>query len=121
MVRIGTITMQDGTLAFTDHHVTGGYTTTLFNLGGRISGLSSEENRFADVDLRGNLENHSPLQITGQINPLRDDLFVDLKVAFQDIELSPVTPYSGTFLGYTVEKGKLSLELKYHIDKKQLD
>jgi hypothetical protein len=44
-----------------------------------------------------------------------------LKIAFKDIELSPVTPYSGTFLGYTVEKGKLFLDLKYKIDKKLLD
>ena len=120
-IRIGAVTIQDGTLSFTDNHLPQHFTTTFYNLGGRISGLSSEESKFADVDLRGNLENHSPLQITGQINPLRDDLFVDLKVSFRDIELSPVTPYSGTFLGYTIEKGKLFLDLKYHIDKKKLD
>ena len=61
------------------------------------------------------------MQITGRLNPLRDDLFVDLKVSFRDIELSPVTPYSGTYLGYTVDKGKLFLDLKYLIDKKQLN
>jgi uncharacterized protein DUF748/AsmA-like protein len=121
MVRIGTVTMQDGTLAFTDHHVTGGYSTTLFNLGGRVSGLSSEENRFADVDLRGNLQNQSPLRITGRINPLRDDLFADLKVSFTDIELSPMTPYSGTYLGYAVDKGKLFLDSRYRIEKRKLD
>ena len=119
-IRIDAVTIQGGTLAFTDNHLPQRFNTTFYNLGGKVSGLSSEDAKFADVDLRGNLENHSPLQITGQINPLRDDLFVDLKVAFQDIELSPVTPYSGTFLGYTVEKGKLSLELKYRIDKKLL-
>ena len=97
------------------------FSSTFYNLGGKVSGLSSEDAKLADVDLRGNLDNHSPLQITGQINPLRDDLFVDLKVAFKDIELSPVTPYTGTFLGYTVEKGKLFLDLKYRIDKKQLN
>jgi hypothetical protein len=121
MVRIGTVTMQDGTLAFNDHHVTGGYTTTLFNLGGRVSGLSSEENRFADVDLRGNLQNQSPLRITGRINPLRDDLFADLKVSFTDIELSPMSPYSGTYLGYAVDKGKLFLDSKYRIENRKLD
>ena len=121
MVRIGTVTMQDGTLAFTDHHVTGGYTTTLFNLGGRISGLSSEENRFADVDLRGNLENQSPLRITGRINPLRDDLYADIKVSFTDIELPPMTPYSGTYLGYAVDKGKLFFDSKYRIENRKLD
>jgi len=120
-IRIDAVTIQDGTLAFTDNHLPQHFATTFYNLGGRVSGLSSEEVKLADVDLRGNLENHSPLQITGQINPLRDDLFVDLKVAFRDIELSPVTPYSGTYLGYTVEKGKLYLDLKYRIDKKQLD
>jgi hypothetical protein len=120
-IRIGSVTIQDGTLSFTDNHLPQHFATTFYNLGGRVSGLSSEESKFADVDLRGNLENHSPLQITGRINPLRDDLFVDLKVSFRDIELSPVSPYSGTYLGYTVEKGKLFLDLTYHIDKKQLD
>lgn len=118
---IDNVTMQDGTLNFTDRHLQQEYTTTLYNLGGRISGLSSEENRFADVDLRGNLENLSPLQITGKINPLRNDLYADLKVSFTDIELSPFTPYSGTYIGYGVERGKLSLDLKYLIQNKQLN
>ena len=120
-VRIGAVTIQDGTLDFIDNHLSRHFSTTFYNLGGRVSGLTSEETKFSDVDLRGNLENHSPLQITGQINPLRDDLFVNLKVSFRDIELSPVTPYSGTYLGYTVEKGKLFLDLMYRIDKKKLD
>ena len=119
-IRVDAVTIQGGTLAFTDNHLPQRFATVFYNLGGKVSGLSPEDAKFAEVDLRGNLENHSPLQITGLINPLRDDLFVDLKVAFQDIELSPITPYSGTFLGYEVEKGKLSLELKYKIDKKQL-
>lgn len=119
-INIGALTIQDSTLSFIDNHLPQQFATTFFNLGGRVSGLSSEDTKLADVDLRGNLENHSPLQITGQVNPLRDDLFVDLKISFRDIELSPVTPYTGSFLGYKVEKGKLYLDLKYHIDKKQL-
>lgn len=119
-IRIESVTIQDGTLSFTDNHLPQRFSTTFYNLGGRVSGLSSEDTKLADVDLRGNLENHSPLQITGQVNPLRDDLFVNLIISFRDIDLSPITPYSATFLGYTVEKGKLYLDLKYRIDKKQL-
>ncbi|HEY3307441.1 MAG TPA: DUF748 domain-containing protein [Desulfuromonadaceae bacterium] len=119
-ISIGSFTVQDGTIFFTDHHLPQTFSSTFYNLGGRVSGLTSEETKFAEVDLRGNLENHSPLQITGRVNPLRDDLYVDLKVSFTDIELSPVTPYSGTYLGYTVDKGKLFLDLKYLIEKKQL-
>jgi uncharacterized protein involved in outer membrane biogenesis len=119
-INIGSVSVQAGTIAFSDRHLPQTFTSTFYNLGGRVSGLSSETTSLAEVDLRGNLENHSPLQITGRINPLRDDLFVDLKVAFTDIDLSPTTPYTGTYLGYTVEKGKLFLDLKYLIDKKAL-
>ena len=120
-ISVGGITIQNGTISFTDNHLPQAFNSTFYNLGGRVSGLSSEDSKFADVDLRGNLENQSPMQITGRINPLRDDLFVDLKVSFRDIDLSPITPYSSTYLGYTVDKGKLFLDLKYLIEKKQLN
>ncbi|MCM0081495.1 DUF748 domain-containing protein [Geomonas sp. Red32] len=119
-VRIDTITIQGGTMAFTDRHLQTTFDTTFYNLGGRVSGLSSQAKTVADVDLRGNLENHSPLSIKGVINPLRGDLFLDLKIAFNDIELSPFTPYSDTYLGYNLDKGKLFLDLAYKIDKKAL-
>jgi uncharacterized protein involved in outer membrane biogenesis len=120
-IRIDAVTLQGGKLSFADHHMSPEFSTTMYNLGGRISGLTSEESKAAEVDLRGNLENQSPLTITGKINPLRDNLFLDLDVKFSDIELSPMSPYSGTFLGYMVDKGKLFLNLKYHIENKKLD
>ncbi len=119
-IKIDALTVQDGTIDFSDVHLPQEFRSTFHNLGGRVSGLSSDMNTRAEVDLRGNLENHSPLQITGTVNPLRDDLFVDLIISFKDIELSPATPYSGTYLGYQIDKGKLFLDLKYHIENKQL-
>ncbi|MDK9717735.1 MAG: DUF748 domain-containing protein, partial [Trichlorobacter sp.] len=120
-IKVDTLTVQDGTIAFSDAHLPQQFRSTFHNLGGRVSGLSSDMNTRAEVDLRGNLESHSPLQITGKINPLRDDLFVDLTISFKDIELSPATPYSGTYLGYEIDKGKLFLDLKYHIENKKLE
>ncbi|MDD2337859.1 MAG: DUF748 domain-containing protein [Geobacteraceae bacterium] len=119
-IRINTVTLQGGTMVFSDYHLKIPFVTTFYNLGGRISGLTSDEKNVADVDLRGNLENHSPLTIAGTINPLRKNLFLDLKINFSDIELSPTSPYTGTYLGYTVEKGKLFLQLAYHIEDKNL-
>lgn len=119
-IKIDALTIQDGTMAFSDAHLPQQFKTIFHNLGGRVSGLSSEMNTRADVDLRGSLENQSPLQITGTVNPLREDLFVDLTISFKDIELSPATPYSGTYLGYKIDRGKLFLDLKYHIENKNL-
>jgi len=71
-------------------------------VGGRIFGLSSEERTVADVDFRGNLDQYALLEITGKINPLRRDLFIDLKVNFRDMDLSSMTSYSGKYIGYTI-------------------
>ncbi|PWB63394.1 MAG: hypothetical protein C3F14_08205 [Deltaproteobacteria bacterium] len=120
-VSIETVSFQGGRINFTDHFIKPNYAANLLEVGGRVSGLSSEETRMAEVDLRGRLENYAPLEITGKINPLRNDLFVDLKIDFKDMDMSPLTPYSGRYAGYTIEKGKLTLSLKYLIVKRKLE
>jgi hypothetical protein len=121
MIEVATVTLQGGTINFSDHYIKPNYAANFLEVGGRVSGLSSEETKMADVDLKGRLDNYAPLEISGKINPLRDDLYVDLKIDFKDMDLSPITPYSGRYAGYTIEKGKLSLSLQYLIVKKKLD
>jgi len=120
-VKIEKITLQGGTVSFNDNYIKPNYSANLLEIGGRISGLSSEETKMAEVELRGKFDNSAPLEIVGKINPLREDLYVDIKMSFRDMDLSPMTPYSGRYLGYTVQKGKLSFDLQYLIDKKKLD
>ncbi|AMV71228.1 DUF748 domain-containing protein [Desulfuromonas carbonis] len=119
-VQITRVTLQDGTLTFTDHHLPEFFATTMYRLGGRITGLASDAKAPAAVDLRGELENRSPLQISGSIDPFRDSLYLDLKVTFSNIDLVPATPYAGTYLGYVIAKGKLFLNLDYHIEDHQV-
>ncbi|HEY3346852.1 MAG TPA: DUF748 domain-containing protein, partial [Nitrospirota bacterium] len=120
-VLIGTVSLQAGRINFTDRSVQPNYTADLTEVTGRVSGLTSEEQKTADLDLRSTFNGFAPLEISGRVNPLASDLFVDLKARFADMELSPVTPYSGKYLGYTIEKGKLSLDVRYKIEKKTLN
>lgn len=120
-ITIGKVTLQGGTVNFSDRYIKPNYSADLTRLAGRVSGLSAEEGRRADVDLRGRLNDHAPLEITGQISPLGQDLFADLRVNFSDIELTPVSPYSAKYAGYTIQKGKLSLSLKYLLVKRKLE
>lgn len=120
-IAIGAVTLQGGEIDFLDRHIKPTFSGRLVEVGGRISGLSSREATQADVDLKGKLDGYAPLEITGKINPLRKDLFVDLKASFKDMDLSPVTPYSGKYAGYAIEKGKLSFDLKYLIEKRKLE
>jgi uncharacterized protein involved in outer membrane biogenesis len=120
-IKIGQITLQGGRIDVSDKSVKPEFSMSLSEMGGRVSELSAEENTTADVELRGKLNEYTPLEVTGKINPLRDDLYVDIKARIKDFELSPTTPYAGKYVGYTIEKGKLSFDLKYLIVKRKLE
>ena len=120
-IKIGEITLQGGKIDLSDKSVKPEFSMSLSEMGGRVSGLSAEENTTADVEIRAKLNDYAPLEITGKINPLREDLFVYIKARMKDLDLSPATPYSGTFAGYSIEKGKLSFDLKYLIVKRKLE
>ncbi len=120
-VRIDKIVLQGGAVNFTDRSISPRFSSSLREIGGHVTGLSSEENMLGEVDLIGKYNELAPLEITGKINPLRRDLYVDLKAEFKDMDLSSVSPYSGRYAGYTIQKGKLSFQLQYLINQNKLD
>ncbi len=115
-IKIDTVTLQGGQVDFTDRSLPRTFHADMRELGGSIKGLSSAAEARAAVDLRGSLRNQSPLSISGSVNPLAEKLFLDLNLSFNDIELSPLSPYSGTYVGYMIKKGKLNLALEYFIE-----
>ena len=60
------------------------------------------------------------MEIKGKLNPLSKDLFLDIVADAKEIELSPMTPYSGRYVGYGIEKGKLSFNVKYKLENRKL-
>jgi hypothetical protein len=118
-IRIREITLQAGSVRFTDNFVKPNYTASLVDLGGTITGLSSQADTVAAVDLRGQV-NDAPLSIAGQINPIKGDLFLDLKAGVHGMELAPLSPYSDKYVGYGIERGKLSFDAAYKLEHRQL-
>jgi hypothetical protein len=119
-VRIDAVTLQGGRVNFSDQFIRPNYSANLVGFGGRVSGLSSDPGVLADVDLRGNLGRGAPVEVKGEINPLAEPLFLDLRATVGDIDLSPLTPYSEKYAGYAIEKGQLTLNLKYRVEKGKL-
>ncbi len=120
-VRIDKIVLQGGTVNFSDRSVKPRFSSSLSEIGGHVTGLSSEENMLGEVDLIGKYNESAPLEITGKVNPLGRNLYADLKVVFKDMDLTSVSPYSGHYAGYTIQKGMLSFQLQYLINKNKLD
>jgi len=118
-VTIKRVSLQGGRVRFTDNFIKPNYSASLSRFGGVVSGLSSDPSSRADVDLRGEA-NGAPLAVGGSINPLRGDLFLDIKANVRGMELAPLSAYSGKYVGYGIEKGKLSFEAGYQIDNRKL-
>jgi hypothetical protein len=83
----------------------------LAELSGTIKGLSSQPQATAKLDLRGNVDQFSPYSISGTIDPLAKNISLNLAVAFQNIDLTPLGPYMEKYGGYPLNKGKLALQL----------
>ncbi|MCP4114935.1 MAG: DUF748 domain-containing protein [Desulfobacteraceae bacterium] len=120
-VTIGRVLLEKGNFEFTDRSIQPEFKVTLSDIGTTIKDLDSRETQRADVDLNARVNNHASLAVTGKINPLKQDLFLDTRVQLQDLDLGPASPYAGRYAGYTIRKGKLSLDLSYHIDNRALD
>ncbi|WP_112991664.1 DUF748 domain-containing protein [Herminiimonas fonticola] len=118
-IKIKKLTLQGGHIRYTDNFIKPNYTANLMKFGGIISGLSSDPNSSANVNLKGEV-NSAPLAIDGKINPLKGDLTMDIKAAVNGMELAPLSPYSGRYIGYGIEKGKLSFDVSYKVENRVL-
>ena len=113
-VVIRKITLQGGTIHYRDDYVHPPYEANLTRLGGEIEGLSSAENTTARLELRGRVH-EAPLLIEGQINPLAQNLFLDMTAQVTGMDLTQFSPYSGKYVGYDIERGKLSFDAHYSV------
>lgn len=119
-IRIAKVTLQNGTVNFSDFFVKPNYSVNLTRLGGRVTGLSSAEGSVADLDLRGSYANTAPVQIVAKLNPLAAKSYLDLKAEVTGVDMVGFSPYSGKYAGYAIEKGKLSLNVAYKLENNQL-
>jgi hypothetical protein len=117
-IRVGKITLQGGNVNFSDFFIQPNYTANLTGVGGGVTEMTPE--RPGDVELRAKIDNTAPVEILGRVNPLASELFLDIKASAKDIELPPMSPYSIKYAGYGIERGKLSVNVKYLIENRKL-
>ena len=119
-VTIDTVCIENASVNFSDLSLKPNFAMGIQGLNGTVRGLSSKSLARADVLLEGKVDKYAPVKIAGQINPLSKDVYTDLALFLKNIELSTFTPYSGKFAGYAINKGKLSLDLKYKLSENLL-
>ena len=117
---IGTVRIVNGAANFADFWIQPNYAVNLQNMNGTILGLSSDPKSRAKLDFEGKVDRYAPAKISGDLNLLSAALYTDIKVSFKGVEMTSVTPYSGRFAGYKIEKGKLSIDVSYLVENRTL-
>lgn len=117
-LQFDSVVLRNGSVDFTDLFVTPNYRARLVELDGKVTQITPSQ--AGKVDLRGRLSDGGRVEIAGELNPLAANLYLDLQARTSDVELPGLSTYSKKYLGYGIEKGKLSASLKYFLQDRKL-
>lgn len=112
--------LNSSSVVYTDYSVSPRYKMRIDPLQATIKGLSSKVNSRATIDLQGKINKFAPLKLTGSVNLLSETLYTNFNLLLNDVQMSDFTPFSGTYVGREIDKGKLNLNVKYLIEDQEL-
>ncbi|MFT7724156.1 MAG: DUF748 domain-containing protein [Roseateles sp.] len=109
------IRVNRGLVDFSDRFVRPGYSARLSELEGTLGAFSSANPQTAPLSVRGKVAGTGLLEIDGQLKP-GAPLVMDVNANASDIEMAPLSPYAAKYVGYAIERGKLSTKLHYKVE-----
>jgi len=119
-IRVGLITLERNSFHLADDSLMRRMEMPIEEISGSISNVILPGLDKASVDIHGKVSALAPFAISGEVTPDPQNLFIDLNVAFTNTDLTALSPYAEKFVGRPLTKGKLTTELRYHIENKDL-
>lgn len=121
-IKIGQITLLNGQLNYTDNFIKPNYTANLTHVTGKIGGFgTAADSPPADLAVQASLDEDSPVDISGTINPLAPVAALDIKGKADEVELKRLSAYSSKYTGYPINEGKLTVDVHYVLDQGKLN
>ncbi|AYK18355.1 DUF748 domain-containing protein [Aeromonas veronii] len=112
---------EQGNLRFADRSLSQDFVADIASLGGQSRHISNIPGQRSDLAFNGKVDRYAPVTIRGGTNLLVANPILDIAVAFHNLELTTFTPYSGTYAGYAIDKGQLSMKLHYKLEGNRLE
>lgn len=119
-VSLRSLTLKSGKINFTDRFVKPNYTADLTRLQGTVSAVSSTRPQPADVKVKGRVYDNAPFSLEGKVQPFGAFLALELRAIAQGVDLPTFTTYSAKYVGYPIERGKLSVDVTYKVEDRKL-
>jgi hypothetical protein len=115
-----TIQISNSSIDFMDQSLPIQFRTVIGDLQGEVLNLSSDPATAATVKLIGSVDGYAPVTLAGDVIPMADPTNLDLTLVFDGIDMALLSPYSGTYAGYVIDRGLLDLKLHYALKDNQL-
>ena len=119
-VEVSKIVLKGGKVDYTDNFIKPNYTANMSEMEGKVGAFGTKSMSPADVSLEGKINDSSPINIDGSINPLAPTAFVDIKAKANGIELTGLSPYTTKYTGFPIVKGTLTVDVHYLLDQGKL-
>ena len=120
-IHVKGVKLTNGRIGITDNFIKPNYSANLTDLVGEVSAIASDAPAPTELKLDGRIDGDGVLTVSGKLNPLAFNTYTDIAAEAKDIELTRLSPYAIKYAGYAIERGKLSMTVKYHIDQGKLD
>jgi Domain of Unknown Function (DUF748) len=114
-ISVPTIQFTDSSIDFMDESLPIVFRTVIGDLNGDIVGISTAAGAETRVDLTGSVDGYAPVKLAGTAEPFSTPPAMDLGLSFDGVDLALLTPYSGTYAGYAIDRGVLNLKLHYSL------
>jgi hypothetical protein len=105
---------------FSDRSLGLPFSTRVRAVEGTVLGIASEAGGRATLELGGQIAEYGSAGAKGRLAPADPKSFTDIRVAFENVAMPPLSPYSATFAGRKIQSGRMWLDLHYAIEAGQL-
>lgn len=120
-VQLAKINIRKGRLDFADASLPLPFKTLIDEVEADIQDIDTASEKPLTVELKGNVDGYAPVLILASGKPFADQRDGELQFTFRGMDIATMSPYSGTYAGYSLDSGTLSLDLRYALDGQTLE
>jgi hypothetical protein len=119
-VSIARVRVDGGMLEFADLSLRPQFAARMHDLKGVITGLGTDVDQSAQVQLDARVDKFGSARIRGQLSVLQPERLTDIEMTFRNLEMTSLSPYVVRFAGYRIAAGRLALDLQYKVKASKL-
>lgn len=120
-VQVKRIVVENAEVEFTDELFDPPFKMLVREVGGEITNVNTNPDEQLSIGMKGIVGDAGRFEVDGTALPLNENRQADVRLSMNGFGLSPVSSYSGKFIGYPVDRGSLSVAVRYQIADQNLN